>query len=222
MQMKGIIFDMDGVILDSNPYHRDAWLSFFKKRGVIVDEQTFLDKIFGSTGKEALRTFLGKDLTDKMLDEYTQAIDAEFRENFKNKKGVEPINNLINFLKSIKGAGCKIALATSAPGANVQVVFDRFGLSPFFDLIVDQSQITRGKPDPEIYNLTVERLGLLKEECVVLEDSLVGVTSARRAGIRVIGITSTQPESALKNVGATICIEDYTGFTYQDVAKLLA
>jgi len=68
----------------------------------------------------------------------------------------------------------------------------------------------------------VEKLGLPKEQCVVLEDSLVGVTSAYRAGLKVIGITSTQPEQALKNVGASICIEDYTGFTFEDVAKLLA
>ncbi|MDD3033806.1 MAG: HAD family phosphatase [Bacteroidales bacterium] len=220
--MTGIIFDMDGVILDSNPYHRDAWLSFLRKRGVIIDEQTFIDKIFGSTGKEALRHFLGQDLTDEMLGEYTRAIDAEFRENFLNDQHVGPIKDLKKFLDSVKIAGCRIALATSAPNENVSAVFQKLELNSYFDIIVDQSHITRGKPDPEIYNLAVEKLGLPKEQCVVLEDSLVGVTSAYRAGLKVIGITSTQPESALKNVGASICIEDYTGFTFEDVKKMLA
>lgn len=220
--MTGIIFDMDGVILDSNPYHRDAWLSFLRKRGVIIDEQTFLDKIFGSTGKEALRHFLGQDLTDEMLVDYTRAIDAEFRENFLLDQKVGPIKDLRKFLESVKMAGCRIALATSAPNENVRVVFQKLELNSYFDIIVDQSQITKGKPDPEIYNLTVEKLGLPKDQCVVLEDSLVGVTSACRAGLKVIGITSTQPESALKNVGASICIGDYTGFTFEDVVKLLA
>jgi len=220
--MRGIIFDMDGVILDSNPYHRKAWMNFLRKRGVNIDEKTFLDKIFGTTGKEALQVLLNEKLTDEVLEEYTRAIDAEFRENFAKTENIEPIVGLNAFLDSISRAGCKIALGTSAPPENVEIVFERLKISKYFDLIVDQSQISKGKPDPEIYNKVVQRMGLPKEECVVLEDSLAGVISACRAGIKVIGITSSQPDEALKNVGASICIKDYTGFTFNDVNQLLS
>ena len=220
--MRGIIFDMDGVILDSNPYHRKAWMNFLRKRGVNIDEKTFLDKIFGTTGKEALQVLLNEKLTDEVLEEYTRAIDAEFRENFAKTENIEPIVGLNAFLDSISRAGCKIALGTSAPPENVEIVFERLKISKYFDLIVDQSQISKGKPDPEIYNKVVQRMGLPKEKCVVLEDSLAGVISACRAGIKVIGITSSQPDEALKNVGASICIKDYTGFTFNDVNQLLS
>jgi beta-phosphoglucomutase len=220
--MRGIIFDMDGVILDSNPYHRKAWMNFLRKRGVNIDEKTFLDKVFGTTGKEALQVLLNEKLTDEVLEEYTRAIDAEFRENFAKTENIEPIAGLNAFLDSISRAGCKIALGTSAPPENVEIVFERLKISKYFDLIVDQSQISKGKPDPEIYNKVVQRMGLPKEECVVLEDSLAGVVSACRAGIKVIGITSSQPDEALKNVGASICIKDYTGFTFNDVNQLLS
>jgi len=217
----GIIFDMDGVIIDSNPFHKIAWTNFFLRRNVYVDDIAFRELIFGTTGDEAIVKLLKQDFSKTELDMLNAEIDAEYREIINGSQNLEPVNGFIQFIESVSEKKYKIALATSAPPENVELILDKFGITGFFDLIMDNTQITLGKPHPEIYLNTVSRLGLPKSRCIVFEDSISGIISAKNAGLIVIGITTSHSDAELINAGASSCISDFTGISADDIKFFL-
>ncbi|MFA5848989.1 MAG: hypothetical protein A2X18_03855 [Bacteroidetes bacterium GWF2_40_14] len=216
-----IIFDMDGVVIDSNPYHKIGWTRFFNKKGVEVNDEIFKNLIFGTTGDEALKILLQKDLTQEEIDNYSYEIDEEYRNIIRQLSCVSPVTGLVDFLKSIKLSGHKIALATSAPSENVDLILKKLGIYEFFDLIVDKTQILRGKPNPEIYNTTVSKLSVDKGNCVVFEDSISGIMSASGAGITVIGVETSHSSDELIQAGASLTICDFSGMTIALMTELI-
>lgn len=215
-----VILDMDGVIIDSNPFHRMAWTEFFERHGVAVTEPMFKDVIFGTTGDQAIRTILQPpEISAEQLSLYTEEIDTLYRSIISGSEQIFPVSGLFNFLDFIKEIGFKIALATSAPPENISLIFERLGITEYFDVIVDKTQVTRGKPDPEVYLKTVENLKTESEYCVVFEDSLSGVRSAVQAGIRVIGVTTSHSAEELSQAGTFYNIDD---FNDPSLANMLA
>ncbi len=205
-----VILDMDGVIIDSNPFHRMAWAAFLERHGVIVNEHMFKNVIFGTTGDQAIRSLLQPpELTADQLSRYTEEIDTSYRSIISGSEQIFPVDGLNNFLDFIKELGFKIALATSAPPENISLILERLGITEYFDVIVDKTQVTNGKPDPEVYQKTVENLKTDSEYCVVFEDSLSGVRSAIQAGIRVIGVTTSHTAEELSQAGTFYNIDDF-------------
>ena len=115
----GIVFDMDGVIIDSNPFHKIAWTNFFNKRNVDVNDAIFRDLIFGTSGGEAICTLLNMQFSRVELNEFCNEIDSEYRDILRKSKNIQPVNGLIRFLNSLREGNHKIAMATSAPAENV-------------------------------------------------------------------------------------------------------
>ena len=103
------------------------------------------------------------------------------------------------FILKARSAGIPVALATAAPRANLDFMLDHTGMWGFFDVMTDDSQVIRGKPDPEIYLKTAAQLGVPPETCIVFEDSLTGIKSAQTAGMKVIGVTTSFSGEALKH-----------------------
>jgi beta-phosphoglucomutase len=205
-----VILDMDGVIIDSNPFHRMAWKEFLERHGVEVNEHMFKNVIFGTTGDQAIRNLLQPpDLTAEQLSRYTEEIDTSYRSIISGSEQIFPVNGLNNFLDFIKEIGFKIALATSAPPENISLILERLGITEYFDVIIDKTHVTNGKPDPEVYLKTVENLKTDSEYCLVFEDSLSGVHSAIQAGIRVIGVTTSHTAEELSQAGTFYNIDDF-------------
>ncbi len=205
-----IILDMDGVIIDSNPFHRMAWKEFLERHGVVVNEPMFKNVIFGTTGDQAIRNLLQPpELTAEQLSLYTEDIDTTYRRIISGNEQIFPVDGLNNFLDFIKELGFKIALATSAPPENITLILERLGITEYFDVIVDKTHVTHGKPDPEVYLKAVENLKTDKEYCLVFEDSLSGVRSAIGAGIRVIGVTTSHTGEELSQAGTFCNIDDF-------------
>jgi beta-phosphoglucomutase len=205
-----VILDMDGVIIDSNPFHRMAWQEFLERHGVEVNEHIFRNVIFGTTGDQAIRNLLQPpDLTAEQLSRYTEEIDTSYRSIISGSEQIFPVNGLNNFLDFIKEIGFKIALATSAPPENISLILERLGITEYFDVIIDKTHVTNGKPDPEVYLKTVENLKTDSEYCLVFEDSLSGVHSAIQAGIRVIGVTTSHTAEELTQAGTFYNIDDF-------------
>jgi beta-phosphoglucomutase len=205
-----IILDMDGVIIDSNPFHRMAWREFLERHGIAVTENMFKDVIFGTTGDQAIRNLLQPpELTAEQLSLYTEEIDASYRNIISGSEQIFPVDGLYNFLDFIKELGFKIALATSAPPENISLILERLGITEYFDVIVDKTHVTNGKPDPEVYLKAVENLKTDSGYCLVFEDSLSGVRSAIRAGIRVIGVTTSHSAEELSQAGTFCNIDDF-------------
>lgn len=201
-----LIFDMDGVIIDSNPFHKTAWKAFCEKHSCSLTNDELQQYVYGKTNEDALRHVFGNDLTTTQINEYAQQKEETYRELFKPHLTALP--GLAVFLEKAKSMFAELAVATSAPPENVDFVMDTLNLRRFFSIIVDETQVTKGKPDPEIYLKTAKLLQANPKQCIVFEDSLSGIQAAKNAGMVVIGVTTTHSAEELADkVDATI--EDF-------------
>ena len=217
----GLIFDMDGVIIDSNPFHKNAWRNFLLNKGIPYSDEIFDNVISGRNGPTNIRSLMGQDLPEKIVCEYVAEIDGGFRELLRNTEDICPIPGLYEFLDAIQNSGFKTALATSAPPGNVDLVLERLDLRGYFDMILDSTDVTNGKPDPEIYLTAVKRLGVEKNLCIVFEDSRAGIESARNAGLLVIGVSTSHNRKELLEEGVSMVIDDFKNLTLHEVSNLL-
>jgi beta-phosphoglucomutase len=218
----GIIFDMDGVIIDSNPLHKKAWRTVFGEENISISEDDFTDFIFGTTGDSAIRALTKKDLTNEEVNRYNLAVDAEYRSMVRQGSELEPVEGLYDFLQCILRSGHKTAVATSAPTENVDLVMDKFQLREYFHLIVDKTGITHGKPHPEIYLKTLEQMNMRASQCIVFEDSLSGIKAAVGAGIKVIGVTTSHSDDELKSAGAILTIRNFDEMSAEHISTIMA
>ena len=187
------IFDMDGVIVDSNPTHKIALQQFCKQHGYDLTEQQLREKIYGRTNRDWLLNLFG-NLSEETIRKYAFEKESLFRELYLD---IKPVTGLIPFLEKLDALKIPRAIATSAPRANVDFTLLHTHIERFFPIILDDSFVTHGKPDPEIYLKSAAALGLDPAHCVVFEDSLSGVMAGKRAGCKVVGITTTHTREEL-------------------------
>ena len=212
-----IIFDMDGVIVDSNPFHKQAWKQFCQKYSYNLSDQEMQTKVFGRTNKEVLEYLLKEKATEDAVETYTDEKEALYRELF--AATIQPVKGLMDFLKLLKQNRVPVAIATSAPPVNVEFTLKATGTAEFFDTILDCTYVTKGKPDPEIYLKTAAKMGKDPAKCIVFEDSLSGVEAALRAGMKVVGITTTHTAEELANTH--LVIDSFENLTLDNLHKVL-
>jgi len=194
------IFDMDGVLVDSNPTHKIALKQFCKKHGYDLSETDLREKIYGRTNRDWLLNLFG-NLNEETIRAYAEEKEALFRELYVD---IKPLDGLHSFLKKLDANGIPLAIATSAPRANVDFTISKTGITHFFPIILDDSFVTKGKPDPQIYLKSAAALGMPSGQCVVFEDSLSGVMAAKRAGCKVVGVTTTHTREELTETDLNI------------------
>ena len=163
---------------------------------------------------------MGEELPAKVVSGYLKEIDLEYRKIFGATEETIHFPGLYEFLEAIKSAGIRTALATSASSENVTQALEKLRLQDYFHVIIDKNDVTRGKPDPEVYLTTVKRLGISKERCVVVEDSKAGIQSALGAGLRVVGISSSHTREELLDEGVDIVIDDFTNLNLNEILNL--
>jgi beta-phosphoglucomutase len=203
--LRGIVFDMDGVVIDSHPAHRRAWQKFLHAVGRDVTE-TELDFVLdGRKRDEILCYFLG-ELKPAQIAQYGALKDEMLQQLGED---LRPLPGIIEFLNSLSPAGIRIALATSAGRRRTCGTLEELGLARYFDAIVTGDEVGKGKPDPAIYRLVAERLNETPESLLVVEDAVSGVKSARAAGMRCLGVASPQRAEALRDAGADPVISDF-------------
>jgi beta-phosphoglucomutase len=171
-----VIFDMDGVIIDSNPYHKKAWQAFCKQHNISISQSDLETKIFGRTSDDTLPILFNRPLEKELIIQYSSEVNKKYRELF--EKDIRPLPGLKDFLDELRKADIKFAIATSAPPVNVEYVLTKTNLKNYFDIIVDDTMVTKGKPDPQIYLLTAGQMKVSPSDCIVFEDSLAGVEAA--------------------------------------------
>lgn len=179
-----LIFDLDGVVVDSMPLHTLAWQRYLERLG--VSRGDVADQMHGRRNDEIVREFLGPDLAGELVLEHGAAKERLFRELMGSNLEKSLVPGVAGFLS--RTAGLPVALATNAEPANVAFVLDGVHLRQWFPVIVDGSQVQRAKPAPEVYLTAAARLGVAPRNCIVFEDSEVGVAAARAAGMRAVGI----------------------------------
>ncbi len=197
-----VIFDMDGVIIDSNPAHKIALKQFCEKYGYRLDDEQLLKRIYGRTNKEWIADLFGRKLTAEEVHYYEEEKEEIFRQIF--KKDLVTLPGLPDFLDKLRQNNIPCAIGTSAPRSNVDYVLAGTGIEKYFSAILDESDVEHGKPNPEIYLKVAARLKFSPGQCLVFEDSLSGITAAQAAGCKVVGVTTTHTKEEFSHTDSTI------------------
>jgi beta-phosphoglucomutase len=183
-----LIFDMDGVIVHSNPLHCEAWAAFNRRYG-LETTPGMLERMYGRRNDQIVRDFFGDGLPEDEIAARSAAKDEIYRKMLASRMEESLVSGLRPFLELYRGA--PMALATNAEPENVDFVLDGAGLRQYFRAVVDGHQVSRPKPHPEIYLRAAELLAIAPVNGIVLEDSHTGVAAARAAGMRVAGLATT-------------------------------
>lgn len=218
--MKGVVFDMDGVLVDNMMTHMEAFAEMARRYGVDLDIPTVLG-MAGKGNDEIFEALFPAELVESIgWKALGLEKEATYRELYAPK--MKAAEGLITFLEGLKAAGIKIAVGTSAIQANMDFIFDGIGIRKYFDVIVNADMVEHCKPDPEIYLVALRELGVEAGECLVFEDALAGVQAAHAAGIKVVAVSTTVDEAKLEaEPGVVLTIKDFTEITPVKAEALL-
>jgi beta-phosphoglucomutase len=215
-QAFAVIFDMDGVIVDNMEYHKKAWGVFLKKYAPDVELEEF-SRHFGKVNKDLLKIVFKKEFSAREEALFGEEKEAIYRKIYADH--IVPTAGLVDFLSTLKKNEVKTAVATAAPRVNMDFVFEKTGLRDYFDVLIDASEVTKGKPDPEIYLKAAEKLDCPPKCCLVFEDSMPGIQAAQKAGMKVIALATSHPADRLQS--AKRVVKDFTEISFSSVRDFL-
>jgi beta-phosphoglucomutase len=203
--LSGVVFDFDGVIVDSHPLHMRAWKKFLESVEIFVSEQQLGFVRDGRKREEILRHFLG-ELSDEKLVEYGRRKDSIFLDEAAD---VRPVNGLRTFLEDLARTRLILSIASSGSRHRLDFLLRQLGLHGFFRLIVAGDDVQHGKPDPAIFLKIARDLGIDPAELVAFEDAVSGVKAAKTAGMKCVGIAQAERGSMLLDAGADYVVADF-------------
>ncbi len=211
-----VIFDMDGVIVDNNPFHKKAWQIFCTKYHLEINAGDLIQNVWGRTNEDILNFVFQRNLSHEETLKYAAEKEALYRDLYKTE--IKPVSGLLQFLESLKINNIRLGVATSALQDNLDFVLEHIPIRHYFSAMIEGSQLKQGKPDPEVYLKAAKELNVSVENCVAIEDSFSGIKSAISAGMMVVGVTTTHRKEELNMTN--LVIKDFTEISYQDIEKL--
>ena len=199
--IEAVLWDLDGVLVDSAQFHYQAWHRLFGELGRSLSEDEF-GRSFGLRNDLVLRDLLG-EMPEEEVKRLSERKEALFRQHAAGR--VVALPGAIELVKRARGRGLRMALVTSTPRENIDFVLKQVSLAGAFDAVVAAEDVSRGKPDPEGYLLAARSLGVAAERCLVIEDAPGGIEGARRAGMRSLAVTTTHSREEL--AGADVIVD---------------
>ena len=214
--MIGLIFDMDGVIVHNNEYHYLAWQKLAKKYNVKITRKYYREKMNGLTLMELMEIIFDGELDKSQALSVGLEKEAIYRELYAEHR--EATKGLIPFLELAKSKNIPMVVGTSAPKENVVFTLDGLDLRKYFVGVVDDSMVTKGKPEPEVYLKCAEMIKREPQRCIVFEDALSGIKAGQRAGAKVIALATSHEREELS---ADLIIDDFSQLKWEQVEALL-
>jgi beta-phosphoglucomutase len=212
MKVKAAIFDLDGTLIDNNTYHLQSWLQYLKDMNREMTEEEYKANVNGRTNKDVIEYIYQRKMDDKEAMKYAHEKEAIYRELY--APFIKPVPGLLELLEKLRSLSIPMAIATSGIQVNIDFLFEHIPIRSYFDVIVNSAHITKGKPDPEIYFKTAELLKVSPAECLVFEDAVVGINSAKAAGMKVVGVLTTHTAGELS--GADVLIKDFSEMVVEE------
>lgn len=213
--LRGVIWDMDGVLVDTGEFHFQSWMDTLPDYGIPFSRQIF-NETFGMNNEGILKLLMGEDFDPRLITEISERKEASFRQAIRSR--VKALPGAISLLDSIQAAGIHQAIASSAPEANIDAVVEDLDLKHYFSAIVSAAEMP-GKPNPAVFIAAAGRLNAPAAQCVVIEDGIPGVEAAVRAGMKCIAVTTTHPASSLKS--AHMIVNRLDELTLADLKALI-
>jgi beta-phosphoglucomutase len=189
----GVIFDMDGVLVDTAWAHRRSWFDLAAKEGLAMSEE-FFRRTFGMQN-DAILPLLRPGISQEQMDRLADWKELRYRDIVKEQVELAP--GVEALLKDLKEHGFRLAIGSSAPPENLDVFWNQCALAEWFDARVTKEQIAHSKPSPETFLKAAEKLGLPPARCAVVEDAVPGVQAGKAAGMRVVAVTTTRQREHL-------------------------
>lgn len=216
----GVIFDLDGVLVDSSSFHFEAWKRLAAEEGFPVRvTESWFKSTFGQRNDTILATLAGRPLSPEEITRLSERKEKLFRKLV--AAGLRPLPGAAELVKGLHRAGVLLTVGTSAPRENLKFVLEKTGLGPYFTCVVTAEDVTKGKPDPEVFLKAARCLGLPPSSCVVFEDAEAGVEAARRAGMRCVGVATTHPPERLLRAGADLVVRSLAELNLQKLLRWL-
>lgn len=217
MEEIGLIFDMDGVIVDNHEYHYLAWQKTAAKYGASIDEKFYREKMNGRTLNKLMAVvFPDKHFTEAeglAIGLEKEAIYRKLYHDFRS-----PTPGLLAFLEAAQAKGIPMVVGTSAPEENVIFTLNELNLRHYFVGVVDAGMVKHGKPDPEVYQKCAEMIERKPSNCIVFEDALSGIEAGKNAGAKVIALATSHDREELS---ADLIIDDFTQLSWGQIEALL-
>ncbi len=193
-ELFGVIFDMDGVLIDTGAYHMQAWSDVVVGAGYVFDEDLFRST-FGMQNYQILPIMFNRPVSEQEVEELSLWKEERFRELIAGDLEFSP--GVESLLVSLRQAGVKTAVGTSAPRKNLEFIMENLKAEAYFDATVAGEDVARGKPAPDTFVCAAGKLGLPVADCIVIEDAIIGVEAAHAGGMKVIAVTATYPRESL-------------------------
>ena len=203
-----LIFDMDGTMIDSMPHHSSTWQDFAKKHALDIDVRELMRRTTGRTGPECVRLLLNQpDMDDSLAWELVREKEQLYRDAF--GPVFTEVGGFSAFYAATRTRGLKVGVGTAGDIENVQFALGHLKMNPPPDGIARGDEGLTGKPTPAIFLAAAQRLGVAPEQCIVFEDAPLGIEAARRAGMRAVGICTTNTPQELDGPHVMTCARDY-------------
>ena len=208
---------MDGTIVNSLPFHKKAWQETFAKRG-----KNFTDVDFkwanGRRNEEIIPHFMAVKMSAKEVNTIADEKEAAFRRLVKDS--VKALPGVIELIEALAAAGYQMAVVSSTPEANIELVTTTLGIKKYFSLFVNGDDVKEGKPSPQCFLLGALKLGIAAGNCVVMEDAVVGVRAAKRAGMYCVAVANTCPRNEIAE--ADIVVDSLAEINIKTIEELLS
>jgi len=208
----GVIFDIDGTMVDNAEYHQQAWVELGRRYNKPITAEFYRKHIHSRSNLNNIRIIFGDTTRPEMIEKLGGEKEAIYRQSF--RPVIKEIRGLTNLLKALNQSSVGCAAASNSPKPNVDMVLDELDIRKYFQVVIDHDQVRKGKPDPEILLSSAAKLGIKPAQCVVIEDSISGFKAAEQAGMAYIVILAGADRKELKSAaGARAMYEDFSQIT---------
>jgi len=218
-KVEAFIFDMDGTMIDSMPWHARSWVEFVARHGLKLDVSDILARTTGRTGTECMRELFERELSDAecqaLVHEKEEIYRAMFSDNFTEVAGFSA------FAKAAVARGLKVAVGTAGDKHNIEFAMSRLKMDPLPLAIVGGDEGFSGKPTPAIFLEAARRIGIAPERCIVFEDAPFGIEAARRGGMRAVAVCSTHTAAELAGPHVIAAVRDYDELAHSNFLETL-
>ena len=212
----GVIFDLDGVLVDTGWAHKQSWYDLAEKEGFSMTDEFFYGT-FGMQNYQIIPMLLGQEVSSREISRLSNWKEKRYREIIAEK--LAPAEGAKSLLSDLKNEDFLLAVGSSAPRANLELVLERTDLQDYFDAYVTGQDVTKGKPAPDTFIKAAEKLSLSTDSCVVVEDAVQGVEAGKAAGMPVVAVTTTRKRTDLYR--ADIIVDSLTQLQARHFVELL-